>query len=213
MALGFKEAQIRGPLPKTQVAEPDFPTGQQNEVQNKVVPLTSPTIASVAGPNDPLVGPTHPDDISGLVQTNNAILDVLQKILIATRALHANMSIIVKGPAVLQAGSGEKYTFDIGGKRVPSLNTFIQNNTPNIVYIGIEDAAGIYGIQVAPNGGQLQIADIAVSWISIWVTALTNINGTDNMGQPIATVANPSVGIIVLAWSNAEWNNVWGQTA
>jgi hypothetical protein len=213
MALGFKEAQIVGSLPKVEFTSDETVPVLATDQENVVIPFTPKSARNLFTPNDPLTGPTSPDDISGLVQSSNRVVEALEKLLIATRAQHPNMSIIVKGPTVLQANSGEKYTFDIGGKRVPSLNTFIQNNTPNVCYIGLEDSAGLTNIQVPANGGIVQIADVAVSWLSIWVTALTNINGVDNMGQPIAPVANPAVGILVMAWSNGEWDAVWGQTA
>jgi hypothetical protein len=188
------------------------PTGEVDRVKG-AVPYTFPFRGlPYVGPVDPLLGPNAPDDIAGLVSQVNPILGALERILIATRATHPNMSIIVKGPVTLPANSGDVFKFDIGGKRVPSLNTFIQNNSGAPIYIGIEDQPSILGIQMAA-GSVLQIADVAIDFISIYVTVLTNINGVDNQGQPISSPVNPTVNVTILAWSNPEWDKVWGQTA
>lgn len=204
MAIGYLEAQKIGPIPADTYPQP------RDEDQN-TIPYSDFVKTKIMGPQDPLAGPTSPDDVSGLTSTTDRMIALLEKNLIAVRATHPTMTIPVIGPSQLAANTGEKYTFEIGGKKVPALNIFIQNNTGAICYIGIEDPPSLQGIQVPANGGILNISDVAVSFIGIFVTATSIINGVANANFPSTGFSTSN--ITIYAWSNPEWDKIWGMTS
>lgn len=203
MATGYLEAQKVGPIPK-----PDIPDANQSD-QN-TIPYSDFVKRRIMGPSDPLAGPTSPDDLSGLVTSMDRIAALLEKNLIAVRAAHPNMTIPVIGPSQLAANTGDKYRFEIGGRPVPALNVFIQNNTGTICYVTVDDPPGQQGIQVPANGGVINIPDVAVHFLGLYVTALSTINGVANASLPSGFTG---AGILLIAWSNAEYSNVWGMAS
>lgn len=204
MAHGLLQAQRMGPIPTPSIPDP------KQEDQN-TIPYSDVIKKKILGPADPLSGPTSPDDLSGLVTSLDRVVALLEKNLIATRAMKPVMTIPIIGPSQLPANSGEKYTFEIGGKKVPALSLYIQNNTSTLCFVGIEDPPSLQGIQVPANGGQLILNDVAVSFIGIYVTALSLINGVANANFPSTGFSTSN--ITIYAWGNPEWSNVWGQTA
>lgn len=202
MALGFKEAVMRGPLPKTEVNPPEETIIPQD--QPNVIPF-SPDRSTIMGPVNPLEGPTDPNDISGIVQSQNRLLSVLEKILLATRAAHPNTTIQIKSDTnVIPANAGATYEFVINGKKVPALALLIQNTSGQVVTVIIDKNAANTGIQIA-GGASLFLTGVSVHRLGIWVTTQTQVNGLDGF----ATVAGND--IYLTAWGNPEYGDVWGQ--
>lgn len=202
MALGFKEAVMRGPLPKTEVNPPEDTIIPQD--QPNVIPYSSDR-HPIMGPVNPLEGPTDPNDISGIVQSQNRLLAVLEKILLATRAAHPNTTIQIKSDTnVIAANTGALYEFVINGKKVPALALHIQNTSGTLITIIIDKMPVNNGIQIAA-GASLFLTGVSVHRLGIYCTVQTQVNGLD--GFP--TVAGADV--FLTAWGNPEYGDVWGQ--
>jgi hypothetical protein len=211
MALGFKEAKQNGPLPKVEFApgqdvENVFPADQVDQPTTKVIPFTMPRANEIVGPTDPLLGPTGPDDMSGLVLTNNSILAALEKILIATRAAHPTTTLSIVGNPRIAAGSSEVYKFQMGGRPVPALAFYIQNNSGGDIFINFDGPGTGTGIKIATGTDKVfSFADINA--VGIWSAAAIVVNGLVN------TEVQQAVGVVIEAWGNSEWSNVWGMAS
>lgn len=206
MALGLKEAQMRGPLPKTEVNTPSGVTSDMTSTmeENNILPYSS-EVRQMFGPNNPLEGPTDPNDISGIVQSQNRLLSVLEKILVATRAIHPNTTIQIKSDTnVIAANTGALYEFVINGKKVPALALHIQNTSGTLITVVFDKNPVNTGIQIAA-GATLFMTGVSIHRLGIWVTAQTQINGLDGF----STVAGNDV--FLTAWGNPEYGDVWGQ--
>ena len=168
---------------------------------------TVPGLSSIKGPIDPLEGPGGPDTEAGLVQDDSILLALFKRILIATRAAHPMMSCAIEGPQNFPANSGDFIKFAIGKKTVPALALLIQNNSGAAISIGIDDPPSPVNLQLA-NGATLVVQYGAVQFISLWVTANTFVIGVHNRKtDPATTNANS---VYINAWSNPEWDKVWG---
>lgn len=166
----------------------------------------------IAGPSDPLAGPTSPDDMAGLVNEGDPILSVLKKILIAVRATHATMPIAVVGSTnFIPANDGARYRFEINGKPIPALKTFIQNLSGQDIWISIDKEPSPMGIKLA-TASILQISDVDVHTLGIYCTNQTYVNGIANPNH-FPTSGEIAAQVTIIAWSNPEWYNVWGETA
>lgn len=217
MALGFREAkELPSPLPKQDVqpvsAFPDKP--EQTEFRPQILPYSGVQAATILGPSDPLEGPTNPDDIAGIVTTNRIVLATLQKILVATRALHpaTPLAIVGSGKFVLSSNDSDKYKFFIDRKPVPCLWLEIDNFSGVTIFLGLDDEASNQNIPI-PTGTSKVVSGIAPGFISILNGAQAGVSvyGLAN------TRGNPPTGganfITLTAYGNSEWTDVWGMTA
>lgn len=196
MTIGLKEAQQMGPMPK-----PISPYDSQPDIIDY-----SAQKAKIGGPVDPLVGPTSPDDISGLVTSANRVIALLEKIMIATRAVKPNTPLAILGNPNIGANAGEVYNFEMDGRPVPALAVFIFNNSGHTIFIGLDDPPGSEGLPIA-NGAQLAFNLAAVHKLGIFCTNASVVNGVVNTNVKSLT------GINIYAWGNSEYANVWGMAS
>lgn len=160
------------------------------------------------GPMDPLSGPSHPDDLDGVVREPNELLSVFKKMLVATRMIHPSMTCDI----LLRAGNSPsvaneliKLRFEIGGRVIPALSLFMQNNSALVVYYNMDDPANPGTFQLPP-GGNVTINDVVVHELDLFTTAVTVINGIQNLRAG----SSSTPGLIITAWSNPEWGMAGG---
>lgn len=216
MATGFAEAQRMNPLPKQDVqpitAFPPAP--EQYEEAPRVIPFSEIQARDILGPQNPLEGPTNPDDIAGIVTGNRLILQVLQKTLVAVRNLHPSMPLVIKE----ESGSGFTlgingvgvYKFFIDKKPVPSLWTRVDNISGVTIWVGLDDQPSNQNIPVLNNTSAVFPIEIGYLSIQNGNQAGVVVNGlSDTRGAPTQG-ANY---IVLTAYGNPEWTDVWGQTS
>lgn len=159
----------------------------------------------VVGDFDPLGSDSSAGDMGGLVQSIQSMSSLLAEMLVELRTQRPLLPVLIDGPTTLKQNEYTPYFFILSGKRVPSLNLVIQNNSGNLVYYQYSSPAGPGDFQL-PAGGQLSVNDAAIDFISFYTTfAGITVRGVKNQSNPTGG------GIVVQAWSNPEWSNVYGQ--
>lgn len=158
---------------------------------------------SLVGDFDPLSGDADSGDMGGLVQTVQSLTSIMAEMLVELRTQRPLLPVVIDGATSLRANETNPYFFIISGKRVPSLNLLVQNNSASLVYYALSSPAGTGDFQL-PSGSTLSINDAIVDFISFYSASAVTVRGVKNTTNPIGN------GLVVQAWSNPEWSNVYG---
>jgi hypothetical protein len=131
-------------------------------------------------------------------------LSALQELLAMQRALIPVTVCVIDGPSTIPAGgTSSEYAFMLDSKPVPALRFLVQNNTAAILYYGLNLPAFTGTFQLAA-GGILNLTNVMVGFISFYTAAATPVTGIRNQS------ASTGNGIVIQAWSNPEWKDMWG---
>jgi hypothetical protein len=177
-----------------------------SDLSTKLVGDVDPFTGKAQGPAGFLQYDEQGILIKGLTEQVAGLAALLEQQLVAMRNIHPTMVVTLDGPTALVANVQASYYFEIDGRRVTALSLLIQNNTGQIIYVGLSNPATTGDYQI-PSGGSLTINDVSLDFISFLCALAVNVNGQFNrIGSQRGVNA-----LVVTAWSNPEYRRAFGQ--